>query len=454
MFHLSGKNTNIIYELNTLKDHVFVQADREKLEIILFNLLSNAFKFTPDGGLINITVDAVSSELHIEISDTGSGIGPEIGEKIFQKFYTDNRKGIKQKPGFGIGMFLTKNFVEMHQGKISYTSEIKKGTTFSVILPIVLPRDLQQQQSMEETETELSPLVVPELLANDFENELVSQNQSLEAPKKGQKITQKPSLLIVDDDKQIREYLVQLFQIDYIVYDANSGEKAWELVQAVQPEIVISDVVMGDMNGLSFVQKSNPAPNLGIFKLFFSANSSSDSYKLEGIEEGADDYINKPFDSDLLKARVSTLIKNRKNLQEFFYNAITLQSNDLKISPKDKEFIENCIKVVEAHIKDENFNVKKMALEIGVSHSSLYKRVKAISGKSVNEFVRDIRLRKAAQIFIDTDATVNEAANMTGFYDVKYFRVQFSKLFGINPSEYIKKYRKAFQNEYRIKKDE
>src|SRR5690606_25734391 len=152
--------------------------------------------------------------------------------------------------------------------------------------------------------------------------------------------------------------------------------------------------------------KSNPAH--GHIQVILITSSTSDRHKLDGVEEGADDYISKPFDADLLKARVSALTKNRKHLQQIFYNAITLQSNDLKISSKDKEFIELCIQQVEKHIRNENFNVKMLAEEMSMSYSSLYKRVKAISGKTANELIRDIRLRKAAQLFIDTDMKVNE----------------------------------------------
>ncbi|UZJ65539.1 AraC family transcriptional regulator [Sphingobacterium sp. KU25419] len=159
--------------------------------------------------------------------------------------------------------------------------------------------------------------------------------------------------------------------------------------------------------------------------------------------------MSKPFDAAVLQARVETLVKNRQHLQEFFFNAITLQSNVLKITDKDKDFVEKCIRIIEENLLEE-LNVTSLSDKIGMSHSNLYKKIKVISGQTINEFIRSVRLKKAAEILINTDAKINEVADMTGFNDIKYFREQFKKLFGLNPSDYVKKYRKAFQNRYRM----
>jgi AraC-like DNA-binding protein len=168
------------------------------------------------------------------------------------------------------------------------------------------------------------------------------------------------------------------------------------------------------------------------------------------VEGGADDYITKPFEKDLLMARVSNLLKNRQNLQKYFYNEITHQENGLKISAEYKEFLENCITIVEKHLDNDDFTVQTLAEEIGMSHSGMYKRIKAISGQSANAFIRFIRLRKAAELFINTNYNVNETAFYVGIRDVKYFREQFFKTFGMNPSEYIEKYRKPFEKNFNL----
>ncbi|HEY9196186.1 MAG TPA: DNA-binding response regulator, partial [Mucilaginibacter sp.] len=172
--------------------------------------------------------------------------------------------------------------------------------------------------------------------------------------------------------------------------------------------------------------------------------SSSPEIKLKGIEGGADDYISKPFEKELLIARVTGILKSKNNLQKYFYNEITLKSDNLKVSPDYKEFLAECIKIVENNLTDDNFCIKTLADEMRMSHSNLYKKIRSISGQSPNGFIRFVRLRKAAEMFLTTDSTVSETAYKVGFSDLKYFREQFSKLFGLNPSEYIKKFRAPF----------
>jgi AraC-like DNA-binding protein len=186
--------------------------------------------------------------------------------------------------------------------------------------------------------------------------------------------------------------------------------------------------------------------------ILLTAESSLEK-KLEGMEGGADDYIVKPFEKDLLMAKVASLLKSRTNLQHYFYNEITLRENPYKISAEYKEFLEKCIAVVENYLDDEAFSVKTLALELNISHSNLYKKVKSISGQTVNAFIRFIRLRKAAELLINTKVNVNEAATGVGFTSPKYFREQFAKLFGMNPSDYIKKYRKPFGRSYHLNED-
>lgn len=181
--------------------------------------------------------------------------------------------------------------------------------------------------------------------------------------------------------------------------------------------------------------------------------STSSEIKLKGIEVGADDYISKPFEKDILLARVTGILKSRNDLQKYFFNEITLQSNNLKISSEYKDFLHQCIAIVEKHLTDPDFGVGVLATEIGMSPSGLYNRIKSICGQSPNNFIRFIRLRKAAEMLISTDNTVSETAFQVGVNDPKYFREQFFKLFGMNPSAYIKKYRKTFHNNHQIDKD-
>ncbi|MGN6181330.1 MAG: helix-turn-helix domain-containing protein, partial [Mucilaginibacter sp.] len=192
-------------------------------------------------------------------------------------------------------------------------------------------------------------------------------------------------------------------------------------------------------------------PELNHIPVILLTASTSPDVKLKGIEGGADDYVNKPFEKEILMARVKGILKTRNNLQKYFFNEITLnKSNNLKISQEYKDFLQKCITIVEAHLNDPEFSIKTVADEIGMSHSNLYRKIKSISGQSATAFIRFIRLRKAAEIMLTTDSTIYEAAYKVGLTDQKYFREQFSKLFGLNPSDYIKKYRTTFHRDQNV----
>jgi YesN/AraC family two-component response regulator len=216
------------------------------------------------------------------------------------------------------------------------------------------------------------------------------------------------------------------------------------------PDIIISDVMMPGMSGIELCNKVKENPELNHIPVILLTASTSPEIKLKGIEGGADDYISKPFETEVLMARVKGILKTRNNLQKYFFNEITLKSNNLKISQEYKDFLQKCLTIVEKHLNDNDFNIKTLAGEIGMSHSNLYRKIKSISGQSANGFIRVIRLRKAAEIMLTSDCTVYEVAYKVGFNDLKYFREQFSKLFGVNPSDYIKKYRDSFHRDQNV----
>ena len=207
---------------------------------------------------------------------------------------------------------------------------------------------------------------------------------------------------------------------------------------------------MPGLSGIDFCKKVKNDPSISHIPVILLTAESSLEKKLEGMEGGADDYMVKPFEKELLLAKVGSLLKNRTNLQHYFYNEITLRETPFKIPEEYKEFLEKCIAVVEKYLDDEDFSVKTLASELSISHSNLYKKVKSISGQTANAFIRFIRLRKAAELLIHTNINVNEAASQVGFTSPKYFREQFVKLFGMTPSEYIRKYRKPFGKSYHL----
>jgi AraC-like DNA-binding protein len=207
---------------------------------------------------------------------------------------------------------------------------------------------------------------------------------------------------------------------------------------------------MDGITGIELCSKIKDDVSISHIPIILLTAISAPEVKLKGIEGGADDYISKPFDKDFLKARVASILKSKNALQKYFYNEITLNSNNTKISAEYKEFLDNCIRIVEEQLTDPDFNIDTLSTALGMSRSNLYRKIKSISGQSPNGFIRFIRLRKAAEIFIDTDKTIQETSYMVGINDPKYFREQFSKLFNMNPSQYIKKFRKPFSNHIQL----
>ncbi|MFT2011302.1 two-component regulator propeller domain-containing protein [Pontibacter sp. 13R65] len=443
-----AKTKNIKYSFSCENKAVEIFGDREKIEILLFNLVSNAFKFTPAGGEIELRLVELGKKVEITVQDSGCGIPPETGEKLFSKFHQVYGTGKATTGGFGIGLYLVKKFVESHQGEITYSSEPGKGTKFCVWLPTVpdqVPADVVG------AEPSASSALLEELkVAAQPEEEQVLVEEVRQEPALENLISGKHSMLLIEDNTEIRQYIRQIFSSAFTVYEAENGEAGLALAQEYLPDIIISDIMMEVMDGLELCRKIKDNASLNHIPIILLTASSSSDFRLKGIEGGAVDYITKPFEKSLLIARVESVLKSRDNLQRFFYNKVTLKPTRHKISSEYSEFFDACVETIERHIDNSDFNVKMFAREMGMSHSNLYKRVKDISGRSVNDFIRFIRLRKVAKVLIDTDCKVNEAAFQAGFNDIKYFREQFYKLFGMNPSEYIKKYRKPFHKNYTL----
>jgi signal transduction histidine kinase/ligand-binding sensor domain-containing protein/DNA-binding response OmpR family regulator len=449
-FTQQAKSQQINYQFECSAPQIEVYADREKLEIAIFNLISNAMKFTPAGGTIRVRLEEKEKNIELSVEDTGCGIPGEIGERLFERFYQSKHNGASLKAGFGIGLFLAKTFVEAHKGQLDYTTKLEQGTTFRISLlkgkdhfetAQIFPEGAGKSDILEELSIQdVSPL--PEVRETE---RLPQRDVSMDTL-----ITGGHTLLLVDDNEEITDYLRQVFKDSFTLFVARNGKEGLAMAMQHMPDIIISDIVMDEMTGIEFCKAIKEDPALSHIQLILLTGSSSAEIKLKGVECGADDYITKPFERDLLLARVSNLLKSRNNLQKYFYNEITLRKNELSISEDYKVFLERCIETVEAHIDRDDFSIKFFAKEMGMSHSNLYKRVRQVSGQSINSFIRFIRLRRAAGLLISTDCNVNEAAFQVGIADSKYFRLQFAKLFGMNPSDYKKKYHQAFQKNYTV----
>ncbi len=446
-FSHQTSSRNIKYEFISSSDQISIYADQEKLEIAIFNLLSNAIKFTPDGGAVLLEIVERPDRLSIQVSDTGCGIPEAAGEKIYNRFYQETEGSLRA--GFGIGLYLVRSFIESHGGSISYSSKANEGTTFFIEL-LKGSQHIDADQILPNTE---SGSVLLMELAEDGGNVQDAGELAIGEQVHEPLATERKFILIIDDNKSIRDYLVEVFKPYYQLQVASSGEEGMQMIRELLPDFIISDVMMQGISGIEICSIVKEDAALCHIPVVLLTASTSPEIKLKGLEIGADDYISKPFDKDLLVARVAGILKSKNSLQKYFYNEITLNPNQSKISAEYRDFLQECIRVVESHITDPNFNIQVLADEIGMSRSNLFNKIKSISGRSSNSFIRFIRLRKAAEIFINTDNTISETMFMVGMNDIKYFREQFNKLFNMNPSEYIRKYRKHFSNNITLRKE-
>ncbi|MRX69467.1 response regulator [Flavobacterium resistens] len=441
-----AKDKNINYNFDIPENEIEIIGDYEKIEISLFNLMSNAFKYTPIGGEINLKLTETNSDVEMEISDSGEGIDKADIDVIFEKFRQINSK-VSISTGFGIGLFIVKYFVDKHKGKVSCSSEIGKGSIFKLTFlkgsshfeNAVITNDVQQRSQLFD-----------ELNIDDTEENNLVNNQISETDFQTVMLTEKRTILIIDDNDDIRNYLIKLFSENYMVYSAENGEEGLKLTKKHMPDLVISDITMEQMDGLELCRKIKESNDLSHIPVILLTASKNPETHLQGINDGADDYIMKPFDDDILVARVESLLKNRSNLRTYFLDSITLKENTQKVPAEYQFILKKCIDIVEANIHKKDFTIKTFAQEMGMSHRTLYTKIKIISGQTLNAFIRSLRIRRAAMLMLTEDMNIAQASAEVGFEDPKYFRQQFVKLFGMTPSDYIKKYKSSFNSDLNI----
>lgn len=439
--HASAKN--ISFSILGIESSLDILADKQKTEIILFNLLSNAFKFTPQGGKITMELIEKGNMVEVVVVDSGCGIPEEVGNRLFQPFYQVQTSDGDHPTGFGIGLYLSKKLADANGGALYFRNNtMSKGTTFVLTLKkFVESLNTTVKKSEGNNHSFLEELVEDVLVENG------GTSSGPDHPKSKADIINKitsdlPGMLVIDDNKDMRDLLTEIFKESFNIYEADSAEEGFIVACKEVPDIIISDILMKKMSGIELCAKIKSDPAIGHIPVILLTASSSIENKLKGIEGGAEDYITKPFETEIIVASVNNILKRKNRLQQYFFNEVTLQPN-FTITGEYKEFIEQCISIVEKHIDNPDFNIKTFCREIGMSHPKLYKKVKSVSGLSVNVFIRYLRLRKAAEFLINTNKNITEVTYEVGFRDIKYFREQFQELFEMNPSEYVKKYRKS-----------
>lgn len=421
------KNVRLIF-FSAVKELLMV-FDEDKMGKIIMNLLSNAFKFTPEGGRVDVSLDFLPAtdenpeQFEIRISDTGIGIKDEDKELIFERFYQVQQKEGQKTGGSGIGLHLVKEFVALHNGTITVLDNLGKGSVFLIKLPVVHAQIVQKQEvkpTWEEMETSADIPLNDELMDEDVKS----------------KESDLPLILIVDDNEDFRLFMHDSLASEYMVEVAPDGAKAWEMIPELQPDIIVSDVMMPEMDGNELARLVKTDIRTSHIPLILLTARSAKEQKLEGLESGADDYITKPFDFDILNLRIKKLLQLRQKRQENFNPQMEIAPSEITITSLDEKLIKKAIQYVEDNISRNELSVEELSGVLNMSRVHLYKKMLSITGKTPVEFIRIIRLKRAAQYLRESQQTISEIAFQTGFSNPKYFRKYFKEEFGVLPSEY------------------
>lgn len=421
----------ITLEFNTSVESFTAMIDRDKLEKIINNLLSNAFKFTPSGGRISVNLKQENSLTNnfalVEVSDTGSGIPEEYQSKIFDRFYQVDGSSKRNESGSGIGLALVKELVSLHNWDISVNSKVGEGTTFTVKIPAPSP-------TFPKSGREVESLNNPESADQKKEEfSALAENESEDSIEK----EEKPFILFVEDSTDVRSYVNDLLKPDYKVLLAENAEEGIELALKNLPDLIISDLMMPGMDGIEFCNKIKSDWQTSHIPFILLTAKVTDESKIEGLETGADDYLTKPFNYDELAARIKNLIEQRKRLREKFSKEINIQPDSITSSKVDSEFLEKAITITQKNISNENFDTEKLAEEMFVSRRQLHRKLQAITGQGPGEFIRTFRLKRAAQLLLENKLSVTQIALEVGFESPAQFTRSFKKHFNVLPSDFI-----------------
>ena len=425
-FLAAARKKHIHFSFDNMPDTDFrTLADVEKLERIYFNLLSNAFKFTPENGKVTVRLALLTKEgsqwIRFTVSNTGSMISAEHIRSIFERFY----KIDMHHAGSGIGLALVKAFVELHGGTISVESDEKQGTVFTVDLPV--QACAYETSSLEDSPASSVSEASPLNEALPIEEEELEKNYD----------SSKPSVLIIDDNADIRSYVHGLLYTDYTVIEAADGSEGIRKAMKYVPDLIISDVMMPGIDGIECCRRLKSELQTCHIPVILLTACSLDEQRIQGYDGGADSYISKPFSSQLLLARVRNLIDSHRRLKQFFGDGQTLAKED--VCDMDKDFVEKFKALIDAKMGDSGLNVEDLGKDMGLSRVQLYRKIKSLTNYSPNELLRIARLKKAASLLASSDMTVAEIGYEVGFSSPSYFTKCYKEQFGESPTDLLKR---------------
>ena len=419
LFSASAQKKHIIISMDA-PEKIMLRADHDKIERICYNLLSNALKYTSEGGEITLTAKEENGRVMISVADNGCGIASDELAYIFNRFYQAKNSG----RGTGIGLAIVKAFTELHHGEVSVKSEIGKGSTFTINIP------RWQEGKVTEQSTDSIEQVVDYTETQEIPNQARHIDDLIQFYQ-----TDKPEVLIIDDNNDIRTYLRTVLSESYNVSEASDGKSGLELARRIVPDIILSDIMMPIMDGLEFCQELKTDKAISHIPIILLTARNLDEQRAEGYEHGADAYIAKPFSLRLLLSRIENLIESRKKLSQVLSKGVEDDEIGNISNEIDKSFLKQLRKIIQENLANSDLSVEQIGDEIGLSRVQLYRKVKALTGYSPVEIVRKARLTRARHLLQTTERTVSEVAYAVGFSTPSYFSKCYKDEFGENPKK-------------------
>ncbi|MBN2697197.1 MAG: response regulator [Bacteroidales bacterium] len=431
-FENLAKQKNIRFNLiyNQQEEEMTLWGDIQKLDVVIFNLLSNAFKFTPENQQISIIVSHEydgEESIRIKVADTGNGIEKDKLDLIFERFFVTHTSGDTDYQGTGIGLSLSKEYIRLHKGTIHVESDPGTGTEFTITLPAGKTHFDDGVIIKEREPYSYTPKI-------ESAEELRNPAESASLVKPGS--NGHYHILVVEDDLEMCRYLEQMLQPMYKIDIARDGADGWEKAQELTPDLILTDIMMPRMSGIELTRRIKEDFKTCHIPVIMLTSKSEVRSQIEGLQTGAEAYLPKPFQMELLLSYIQSFIAQREKIRALFDSRVELKPDEVQVTPKDKEFISRIIRIIDENLADPAFNVEKLASAVYISRTLFYKKIKGITGYQPVELIRMMRLKKAAQYIETGEFNISEVAYMVGYNDIRYFSTCFKKQFGVTPSQY------------------
>lgn len=437
--HLAEEK-NINYSFNSAEEKITGWFDKGIIEKSLNNLLSNAFKYTPYHGEISVTISPVMQDEHetssfkIVVSDNGKGIPEDQVQYVFDRYYQVENTNTGFNTGTGIGLAYTKELIELHKGEINIESRVDQGTIFTIVIPI---HELYYSQN----EKSANGNGVKEIDSDDVRQRYLDQLiepevETIENVIQTNPIEERKVMLIIEDNADLRTFIKSIFSNDFEIIDAPDGAAGLKLAYELIPDVIISDIMMPVMNGLELCDKLKSNIHTNHIPVLILTAKAGEENEIEGLKTGADDYLSKPFNSEILEMRIKRLISSRENLREYFTREFLLNPKEVKLSSPDDEFLKKAVQIVEENISNPDLNVEMLMNKLCVSRTQLFRKLKAVTNYSASQFIRNIKLKRAAQLLQYKSYNITEVLYLSGFNSPSYFSACFKEMYGCLPKEY------------------